>query len=205
MIVTDDPKIAALCRCLRNQGRDENSQWLCHARLGYNYRLSDVHAALGSAQLERANQLLAARERVAELYSREMQGIPGVILPSACSSLKRSWFAYVIQLSGPAASETRERLIAGLQERGIASQAYFPAIHRQPYFQNVRVIPRRPLPHTEAASANCIALPFFSSITEEEVSRVCASVREILAKEDVVSGLMAEQTAPVETAPWSAA
>ena len=193
MIVTDDPRIARLCRSLRNQGRDEDASWLCHARLGYNYRLSDVHSALGLAQLERVDELLAARERIAEFYSRHLSGVPQIILPGSFGGLKRSWFAYVVRLWGPVAVAARERLIEGLRGRGIACQVYFPAIHRQPYFQSVRIAPRRPLPHTEAASERSLALPFFPSMTEDEVAHVCGAVREILAEEERPPHLSADR------------
>jgi perosamine synthetase len=71
-------------------------------------------------------------------------------------------------------------LIAGLKERGIPSRPYFPAIHHQPYFREIRLVPNRPLPHTDSASESCLALPFFSSMTERQVTKVCAAVREIL-------------------------
>ena len=193
MIVTNDPHLAKLCRSLRNQGRDENASWLCHARLGYNYRLSDVHSALGLAQLERVDELLAARERVAQLYSHELGTIPQIVLPGDFPGLERSWFVYVVQLRGHAAPAARERLTARLRERGIACQVYFPAIHRQPYFQNVRVAPRRPLPHTESASERSLALPFFPSMTDHDVAEVCTAVREILANEEAAPQLSRAQ------------
>lgn len=185
IIVTDDPRIAKLCRSLRNQGRDEDASWLCHARLGYNYRLSDLHSALGLAQLERIDELLSARESVAASYSRGLGAIPQLMLPGKFPGVKRSWFVYAIQLRGHAA---RECLIAGLRERGIACQVYFPAIHRQPYFRDVRMAPRRPLPNTEAVSERCLALPFFSSMADDQVAEVCAAVREIVERAGAEAG-----------------
>ncbi len=204
MIVTDDPKLAEHCRSLRNQGRNEGATWLAHARLGYNYRLSDVHAALGLAQLERVEELLAARERVAELYSRSLSEIPQIECPAYLPGIKRSWFVYVIQLCGAAAPGLRARLMAGLRERGIACQIYFPAIHRQHYLQDVRLVPRRPLPNTESASNRCLALPFFPSMSEDEVAKVCATVREILAGEKTEAEPAIEEAHRFEGAPLSA-
>ncbi|HKV03882.1 MAG TPA: DegT/DnrJ/EryC1/StrS family aminotransferase [Candidatus Acidoferrales bacterium] len=184
MIVTDNPQIARLCRSLRNQGRDEDAGWLRHARLGYNYRLSDLHAALGLAQLERVDELLAARDCVAAHYSRALAGVPQIELPAGAPGMKRSWFVYAIRLRGPSAPVLRNLLLAELRERGIACQAYFPAIHRQPYFKKIPQAPRRPLPHTESASERCLALPFFPSMTGKQVNEACAAVREILAQAD---------------------
>jgi len=179
MIVTNDARLAEVCRSLRNQGRDESAAWLQHVQLGYNYRLSELHCALGLAQLERIEELLAARRRVASRYARGLAGMPHIALPCERPGCARSWFVYVIRTLGAAAKELRATLMQGLRERGIASQAYFPAIHRQPYFRDIPSIPARALPHTESASETCLALPFFASMREEQVAEVCAAVCEI--------------------------
>src|SRR4029077_13229664 len=114
MLVTDDSQIAGLCRSLRNQGRDEDSSWLRHIHLGYNYRLSDLHCSLGLAQLERVEELLAARERVAVAYSRGLSAIRHIKVPRAFPDTKRSWFVYVVQLLGKLGKSRRDSLIAGL-------------------------------------------------------------------------------------------
>ena len=176
MIVTNSLKIAHLCRSLRNQGRDEDGGWLRHERLGYNYRLSELHCALGLAQLERIPELLDARARVAAHYARFLSGAPHILLPSNPPETKRSWFAYVIQLE----RSLRDQLITGLRERGIACQAYFPAIHRQPYFREFAAGLRRPLPQTDLASQRSLALPLFPAMTEGQVAEASAAVREIL-------------------------
>jgi perosamine synthetase len=129
MIVTDDAQLASVCRSLRNQGRSEDSEWLRHTRLGFNYRLSDLHCALGLAQLERIDELLGARAAVAARYGHELAGIPGIALPLQLEGCTRSWFAYVIQVQGGLRKSVRERLMHGLREREIACQAYFPPIH----------------------------------------------------------------------------
>jgi perosamine synthetase len=182
MLVTDDAQIASLCRSLRNQGRDEDSAWLRHVRLGYNYRLSDLHCALGLAQLERIEELLAARERVAAAYSRGISAVRHIKLPSDGPDAKRSWFVYVVQLPGRLGKLRRDALMSGLRERGIACQAYFPAIHLQPFFQAQNILSGSPLPNTESAADRCLALPFFSTMTEEQVTEVCLAVREILGE-----------------------
>lgn len=181
MIVTDDPDLAALCRSLRNQGRDDDAGWLRHVRLGYNYRLSDVHCALGLAQLERIGELLASRERVAAAYTRELSGVAGIAPPPDVVASRRSWFVYVVRTTGPAAAELRRSLMDGLRQRGIACQSYFPAIHRQPYFHALAEGPAPSLPFTESASDACLALPFSSVMSEGDVAEVSAAVREIVA------------------------
>lgn len=182
MIVTDDAQLASVCRSLRNQGRDDEAGWLRHTRLGFNYRLSDLHCALGLAQLERIDDLLAARASVAARYSRGLAGISGVALPVELAWCKRSWFAYVIQLQGAARKSARDRLMNGLRERGIACQAYFPPIHRQPYFREADVGMEHILPHTESAADACLALPMFSQMSAAQVSEVCGAIRELMAE-----------------------
>jgi perosamine synthetase len=192
MIVTDNPQIAGECRSMRNQGRSESSEWLSHTRLGYNYRLSDLHCALGLAQLERIQELLGGRARVAAAYSRQLAGAPGLVLPAVSSRDNRSWFAYVLRVQGSGARAQRNLVIRSLRERGIASQAYFPAIHQQPYFAEICESPTRELAHTEAAAESCLALPFFSQMTDSQIAEVCSAVRELV----LTSGAEQESQAP---------
>lgn len=184
MLVTNNPRIAEECRSMRNQGRDERSEWLNHTRLGYNYRLSDLHCALGLAQLERVQELLDGRARVAAAYARQLSIVPGVNVPAAAPDSQRSWFAYVIRAAGREPRSRRDLLMLGLRQRGIACQAYFPPIHLQPYFLELGYETGRELVHTETAGESCLALPFFSRMTEGQISEVCDSVREIMAMSD---------------------
>src|ERR1700739_2005968 len=182
MIVTNDEGLAKHCRSLRNQGRDEDASWLSHARLGYNYRLSELQCALGIAQLERATELLEARERAANAYHKALARIPRLILPSNFEDIKRSWFVYVVQLDLPAPRAIRDRILARLRERGVECQAYFPAIHRQPYVAAAcRLTAFNPLPCAESAADRCFALPFFPSLDETQVKYVADTLAGILA------------------------
>jgi perosamine synthetase len=186
MIVTDDERIAMLCRSMRNQGRAQERDWLQHVRLGYNYRLSDIHSALGLAQLERIDELLGGRARVAALYGRALSGHPLLTLPSSLPHCLRSWFVYPVQvrsaIAGPPPS-LRDRVMTALRARGIACQSYFPAIHLQPYLRDSRLLRHMPLHHTEAASGSCLTLPMFSSATEEQIDYVCKTLLAVLEQE----------------------
>lgn len=173
MVVTNDKRIADLCRSLRNQGRDDDCGWLRHVRLGFNYRLSELHCALGLAQLERIDELLRAREEVAAVYNRVLAGNPLLKLPAQPRNAKCGWFVYVVQLLGPSPRRLRDRLLSQLREQGIGCQAYFPAIHQQPYFQEYDSTVYHPLTRTESASDRCLALPFFSGLSESQIVSVC--------------------------------
>jgi perosamine synthetase len=183
MIVTNDREIAECCRSERNQGRAANSGWLEHDRLGFNYRLSELHCALGIAQLERIDELLAERSRVAAEYEGGLGNVAGIVTPQTSDDAdsRRTWFGYVIQIRGAAGERRRDAVIAHLRERGIGCQAYFPPIHTQPYFRRLELGPTPLLPATEDAAVRCIALPMFSSMTAEQVADVCGAVREAVA------------------------
>src|SRR5262249_3526520 len=133
LITTDDPHWAALMRSLRNQGRGQMGDGFAHEHLGYNYRLDELSAALGLAQVRRIEDLLARRVTVAARYGELLRGIPGITLRHiAPSTTRMSWFAYVLQL--PAGTD-RSRVMADLAERRIPSRAYFSPIHLQPYYR----------------------------------------------------------------------
>ena len=183
MIVTDNQEIATLCRSMRNQGRDEDSSWLRHVRLGYNYRLSELHCALGLAQMDRLNELLEARQRVATAYNRALAGLPHLTVPTDIEGSKRSWFVYVVQLRLPAPRALRGRIMLKLRERGVESHAYFPAIHKQPYIAGAARAPLGQLYRTESASDRCLALPLFPSATPDEIEYVRLSLTQILEAE----------------------
>jgi perosamine synthetase len=183
MVVTDSDELARICRSMRNQGRDEGSVWLHHDRLGYNYRLSDLHCALGMSQLQRLDAMLAARENAAAAYSQQLVDESRVSLPRSLDGHRRSWFVYVLQIKcsdDHSPRQVRDAVILKLRERGIGSQAYFPAIHCQPYMQQYEFAVPFPLPFTEAASDNCLAVPMFAGASAEEIEYVCSGLRQAL-------------------------
>jgi perosamine synthetase len=185
MVVTDDEEIAEQCRSLRNQGRDTSGKWLSHVRLGFNYRLSDVHSAIGLAQLERIAELLEKREKAASWYSKRLQQEPRLALPFQSDEYQRSWFVYVIQFSGGDAAPARRKVQDVLASQEIASQVYFPAIHRQPYYPSASLRTAGDLLETEKAADSCLALPFSSRITKVEIDEVCDALFGALADSDV--------------------
>jgi len=175
MVTTHSEKEWRLLRSLRNQGRADDGGWLEHARLGYNYRLGDIGAALGLAQLEKLDEILALRQDVARRYSVLLSDVDGVELPCADDdSHKRSWFVYVVALPDNAA---RERVIAHFEREGIGYNRYLPSIHLQPYMRERYGFREGLCPVAEDASSRTLALPFFTALGESAQERVA----EVLA------------------------
>ncbi|MBS1891785.1 MAG: DegT/DnrJ/EryC1/StrS family aminotransferase [Actinobacteria bacterium] len=170
MIVPTDADAAARLRSERNQGRAVDMGWLDHDRLGFNYRLSDVAAAIGLAQVEKLPRLLEARVAVATMYGERLAGVPGVRAPMAARGREvRSWFVYVVRLDD---AVDRDAVIGHLREHGIDSKDYLPSIHLFPHIRELGYREGQ-FPVAEAASAHSMALPFFPGMTEEQVERVC--------------------------------
>jgi perosamine synthetase len=175
MLVTRHPEWDALFRSLRNQGRDVFDGWLTHSRLGYNYRLDELSAALGAAQVARLGAILEARARVAAWYDERLAGLDGVTLPAMASWTTRpSWFVYVVRVAA------RDYAIQELDRRGIPARAYFPPIHLQPFYRKPFGFNQGDFPVAEAAGDTCLALPFFGTMREDEVDTVCGALAEIL-------------------------
>jgi perosamine synthetase len=179
MIVAPDAELAARLRSERNQGRAADMGWLDHGGLGFNYRLSDLAAALGVAQVEKLDQLLAGRDRAAALYARGLDGIEGLELPlSGRGAERRSWFVYVVRLPE---GVDRDATIRRLGERGVAAKAYLPCIHLFPHLRQLGYREGQ-FPVAEATSARSLALPFFPAIAEAQVERVCQELGAALGR-----------------------
>jgi perosamine synthetase len=179
MITLADPAIKLRIDSERNQGRAPDMGWLDHDRLGFNYRLSDIACALGIAQLERLESMLAARAQVAERYREALAGIEGLTLPCPdANGERRGWFVFVVQL--PAGAD-RDGVVGALAAHGIQSKPYLPAIHLMSFYRER--FGHRPgeFPICEDVAARSLALPFFPELAEGEVARVSEALRAVLA------------------------
>jgi perosamine synthetase len=178
IVVTDRGDWAEYIRALRNQGRAPGDTWLEHTHLGYNYRLVEMSAALGTVQMGRLDEMLSKRAQVAGWYGERLAEIPGVdpmdILPS---TTKMSWFVYVVRLE----ERVNRRVVSDtLASGGIPTRPYFMPIHLQPYFVARFGYQAGDLPVTEDLGRCCLALPFSSVMTEAQVDLVCERLREAL-------------------------
>jgi len=167
-----------LFRSLRNQGRDVFDAWLNHTRLGYNYRMDEMSAALGLSQVKRIDEILAKRDCAAMWYTERIDEIPGVQSPQIVPTTTRmSWFVYVVRFEN---GDKRNKVMEYLKNQGIPSRPYFTPIHLQPFYQKEFGSKVGPLPETEKAGETSLALPFSSVMTEEQVEFVCQHVRQAM-------------------------
>ena len=178
IVTTHDEETWRLLVSLRNQGRADGGGWLEHARLGFNYRIDDIRAALGTAQLEKADTILALRQAAAARYRELLAGVDGLEVPLADNPDHiRSWFVYVVTL---ARGTDREHVIAELERRGIASSRYLPSIHLQAYMRERYGFAEGLCPVSEDLSQRTLALPFFTAIEAEDQERVADALAAAL-------------------------
>jgi len=177
MIITDDDQAAALMLALRNQGRAPGDTWLQHTYLGYNYRLDEMSAALGTAQMTRLEELLQKRQQVADWYQERLAEIPWVEPPQIAGTTTRvSWFVYVIRLEP---GIDRSALAKRLAARGIPVRPYFLPIHLQPYMAERFGYQPGDFPVTEDLGKRGLALPFSGKMDQAQVELVCNELREL--------------------------
>ena len=182
MIVTRDDHLADLCRSMRNQGRAAGAGWLAHARLGYNYRLSDINCALGLSQLARLPEFLAARRRVAQRYIEKLSELDEIVLPAPYREGEMSWFVFVVRLADRFSQGQRDRLLESLRAQGIGTNNYFSPVPLQPFYREQFGYKPGDFPVTDRISARTFALPFYNRLTPEDQDLVVACVKKALAR-----------------------
>lgn len=180
MVVTNDDDVAFMVRSVRSQGRDPGAGWLAHARLGFNYRLSDINCAIGVEQMKRLDEIIAKRARVAEWYRTRLADERRITLQAVPLNVRMSWFVMVVRLSDDYQLADRDRLLARLTERGIGCSNYFTPIHLQPFYREQFGHQPGDFPLCEALSARTIALPFHNHLSEADVDLVAREFRQLL-------------------------
>ena len=201
MIVTDDDRLADLCRSLRNQGRaitDPRGEqvvvnrtagsWLAHERLGYNYRLSEIAAALGVAQMERLGDILADRRRVASAYVHRLMDFEDITLPTPPEDCEdqMSWFVFVVRLTSLYGQAERDRILQGLRRHEVGCSNYFPCIHLQPFYKQRFGFTKGDFPIAESISDRTLALPFYNRLDDTQVELVCHTLHVMLQREQLL-------------------
>ena len=178
MVTTGSAEVKQRIDSERNQGRAPDMGWLDHDRLGFNYRLSDIQAAVGVAQLERLDAMLAGRARVAAAYREALAGVEGLDLPCRDEGGdQRGWFVFVVQLPRRV---DRDATIVALRERCVQAKPYLPAIHLMSFYRETFGHREGEFPVCEDIAARSIALPFFPEMTEAQVEQVASTLRSVL-------------------------
>jgi len=215
VIVTDDDRLASVCRSLRNHGRpsgpmggiapdrlaepralggmagsDEEGEqeppelgsWLQHERIGWNLRLSELNAALGVSQMRRLDELLEARDQVANAYIRRLGGHADLILPTVDSSVRMSWFVFVLRLTDRFTESDRDTIITGLRRHDVGASNYFPPIPLMPAFRRKYGYKPGDFPLAESVGHRTIALPFHPRLPERDVDLVCQTLELMMTR-----------------------
>ena len=175
VIVTDSEKVTKLSRSYRNQGRGEVEEWLDHVRIGYNFRMDEMSAAVGTVQMKRLPWMIKERQRIAETYNKKLGKIDGVITPYTAPHNTNTWFVYTIRVDE---GINRDKAMEYLNKNGVASKPYFPSLHLQPIYKELLPYKEGDFPVSEAISKSILALPFFITLTNEEIEYVTEKVGE---------------------------
>ncbi|MEM8757342.1 MAG: DegT/DnrJ/EryC1/StrS family aminotransferase [Planctomycetota bacterium] len=199
ILVTDDTALASVATSLRNQGRAEVIEtaagesgrlgsWLEHARIGFNFRMSEVAAAIGVGQMRRFDEIIERRQQAAGAYIERLAGHDQVVLPTVLPGSEPSWFVFVIRLAAGYNADERDRVIRGLRNHDIGAAPYFPCIHLQPPYRQRFGFRPGLFPIAESISSRTIALPFFGGISEREIDLVCQTLDLMLSREGLARG-----------------
>jgi perosamine synthetase len=184
-ILARDAQLAARMRAMRNQGRYPSGDWLQHAELGFNYRLSEMACALGIVQLRRLPEILQRRAEVARNYDADLAPLGGLSLPPIeLPARSLSWFVYVVRLADHFRFGVRDQVMASLQKQGVGCARYFAPIHLQPAYANVLSARHAALPVTELVARRTIALPFFNKISQEQIHHVASALAVALVEHE---------------------
>ncbi|QOI99162.1 MAG: DegT/DnrJ/EryC1/StrS family aminotransferase [Phycisphaeraceae bacterium] len=205
MIVTDDHRLAELCRSMRNQGRalgwrpGESVQpsgaggaptgsWLHHERLGFNFRMAEINAALGVAQMSRLDEIVKKRRAVAEAYLERLGTNADLILPTLSPESRMSWFVFVVRLATTYTREERDRVVASLRRHDLGAGDYFPCIHLQPFYRERFGFREGMFPIAESVSQRTIALPFYNTLDRRDIEIVSQTLELMIKRENLKRG-----------------
>lgn len=179
MVLTDDDAYAEKARGLRNLCFRPERRFL-HTELGSNYRMTNMQAAVGLAQVERMEEIIARKRWLGAAYTERLQGIPGLQLPVEEPWARQVYWMYGLVLAEKRGMDAAE-LGRRLRELGVGTRPFFLGMHQQPVFQAMGLFRGEHYPVAERLARQGLYLPSGMTLTEEQVDRVCAAVREVLA------------------------
>lgn len=153
--------------------------------LGYNYRLSDIHAALGASQMKKLDRFIARRCKIAKIYDKALAGLENIILPTEKDGAQSAYHLYVVKIDFTKIGKTREKFMRELQKLGIGSQVHYFPVHLQPFYRKNFGYNKGDLPTTEKYYEQCLTLPLYPKLTDKEVDLVVKSVKKVLKNKDL--------------------
>jgi len=174
MIVTNNKQSAEKLRLLRDHGMSKTRRFW-HPVLGYNYRLTNIQAAIGLAQLERIDDILNEKIRIAECYNKELNPVDGILLPPKQRWAKSVYWLYSVVLSRDCRL-SREELIQHLDKNGVESRSFFYSIHKQPIYDCSKT-----LPISENLSDRGLSLPSSSELGNQDIAFIARLIRDAIA------------------------
>src|SRR3989344_2336172 len=181
VVVTQNKKIWELVKSLRNQGRSEDLRWLDHNKLGYNYRMDELSAALGLAQLEKIGWLFRERGRVADWYNKILsEASDSIRLPAVADGNTHTWFVYVVSIKNPKIN--RDKVIKDLGKEGVAAKPYLPSIHLLSFYKEKFGFKKGDFPVSEAVSNSVLALPFYIGLKKQDIKTISQKVINVIKK-----------------------
>lgn len=179
MLVTNNQRIYKLCCSLRNQGRAENMQWLDHKYLGYNYRMDEMSAALGLAQIEKLDFLIQERQKIAGWYNEILFRYSNLIqIPQIAGHNTHTWFVYAVVIKNE--KNNRDKIIKKLVLEDISTKPYLPSIHLFDFYRKKFSYKKGDFPVSESVSRRVLALPFYIGLKKSDIKYICQKLIEVL-------------------------
>ncbi len=179
MVMTADDALAERLAILRSHGSVRGSHYMSFVDAGFNYRLSDVHAAIGVVQMGRLDAILTGRRELAEVYARLFEGVDGVTAPVTPEGRTHTYQSYVVLLDDDI---DRDRAIDAMREKGVETTLGTYAMHLQPYFRERFGIDDAELPNATRAHRSALTIPLYAGLTDDDLAHVAesltASIRE---------------------------
>jgi perosamine synthetase len=177
MVVTSDPALAERARRLKDLAHDPARRFR-HTELAFNYRMTNVQAAIGLAQLEEIDRFIALKQKMAAAYRKGLAGVPGLILPEEKSWARNVYWMYAVQV-GPAFGMSRDELMKRLKERGIDTRTFFIPVLRQPLFSQDPDYAGLTCPVSDELAETGFYLPSGLALTAAQIREVCTAVKAI--------------------------
>ena len=182
MIVTNNEKVADFAKRLKDQAFSRERRFL-HTDIGFNYRMTNIQAAIGLAQLENIDRFVEMRRRNAALYNRSLKDVSGITLPKEKQWAKNVYWMYSIVIEDEFGM-SRDELMAFLKQRGVDTRTFFIPMHVQPAFKNMGLFGGESYPVSEMLAERGLYLPSGSGLTEEQINTVCEAVKEARKSKD---------------------